>query len=420
MKRLILTIVLASATLLCASANDAAGKRGRTAAVAEESDRDYWAGLAYRIAAPLLSNMSRGELQKNMIPEVSPRWDGRTEKVTYMEAFGRLMAGIAPWLALPDDDTPESAMRSQLREWALKSYANAVDPESPDYLLWKGHDQALVDAAYIAESFMRAPKTFWEPLDEVTKQRYIACFQGLRCINPPYSNWLMFGATVETFLMQVGAEYDALRIYIGVRKVEEWYVGDGLYSDGPNYAQDYYNAYVIQPMYLDIIEELVARKAWRIEPGWGPRALLRMQRYAEILERFISPEGTFPAVGRSITYRMAAFQPLAQLAWRRQLPAALPGGQVRAALTAVMKRMFSVEGNFNEAGFLTLGFAGHQPGITDGYTNNGSVYLTSLVFLPLGLPADDSFWTDAPQDWTAKKAWSGAEFPKDTSLEKRR
>ncbi len=63
----------------------------------------------------------------------------------------------------------------------------------------------------------------------------------------------------------------------------------------------------------------------------------------------------------------------------------MTNGQVRNALTSVMKRMFSVEGNFNKAGYLQLGFAGHQPELADYYTNNGSLYLTSLVFLPLGL-----------------------------------
>jgi hypothetical protein len=81
-----------------------------------------------------------------------------------------------------------------------------------------------------------------------------------------------------------------------------------------------------------------------------------------------------------------------------------------------MKRMFSMEGNFNEKGFLQLGFAGHQPRLADRYTNNGSLYLTSEVFLPLGLPANHSFWTLPAQDWTAKKAWGGADFPKDHAI----
>ena len=50
----------------------------------------------------------------------------------------------------------------------------------------------------------------------------------------------------------------------------------------------------------------------------------------------------------------------------------MSNGQVRSALTAVMNNMFKVEGNFNEKGFLQLGFAGHQPDLSNYYTNNGS------------------------------------------------
>ena len=70
-------------------------------------DRAYWVKLAYTMAAPVLENMANGTLQKNMELELSPTWDNRDKKVAYMECFGRLMAGIAPWLTLPDDDTEE-------------------------------------------------------------------------------------------------------------------------------------------------------------------------------------------------------------------------------------------------------------------------------------------------------------------------
>ena len=155
--------------------------------VKEPTDRELWAGVLYRMAAPVLSNLSEGKLQQNMLVEVSPTWDGRNKKVTYMECFGRLMAGLAPWISLPDDDTAESIQRKQLREWALKSYVQAVDPESPDYLLWRKEGQTLVDAAYIAESFIRGYDALWIPLDSVTKQRYIAEFTQLRRVDPPYT-----------------------------------------------------------------------------------------------------------------------------------------------------------------------------------------------------------------------------------------
>ena len=423
------TLIALTLTLLIAPLGADAKKKKEPA----KTDREIWAETLYQMAAPILSNMAEGKLQQEMTIEkgtleVSPTWDGRDKKVSYMEAFGRLMAGLAPWLSLPDDDTPEGAMRHQLREWALKSYANAVDPDSPDYLGWHSGGQTLVDAAYLVESFHRGWNALWEPLDSLTKARYIHEIQGLRRYDPCYTNWLLFCSMEECFLMKAHAQYDNYRIHNAMNKAEEWYVGDGWYSDGPSFAFDYYNSYVIQPMYLECLEminEVKGNDTWTVR-GLDPstyrtlgskarydEALKRMQKYSVILERLISPEGTYPVFGRSIPYRLAVFQPLAMLAWQHKLPEELSNGQVRSALTAVMKNMFRDSSNFNEGGFLTIGFVGSHPNVADVYTNNGSLYMTTLAFLPLGLPADDPFWTDEPQKWTSKKAWEGDDFPKD-------
>lgn len=382
------------------------------------TDREYWCSQAYKMAQPVLENMAKGELQKNMQLEVSPNWDGRNKKVAYMEAFGRLMAGIAPWLTLPDDDTPEGVQRKQLREWALAAYKNAVDPQSPDYLAWRGHGQALVDAAYVAESFIRGYDALWVPLDEVTKKRYLEEFQQLRRVEPPYTNWFLFSSTIESFLAKAFGtkEYDDFRVMMPIRKVEEWYVGDGWYADGPVFAFDYYTSYVFHAMYLETLKNMIDanQRGTRLEyQKYYDRALKRAQKFAIILERFISPEGTFPVIGRSTPYRLAALQPLALMAWYQKLPGDLSNGQVRAALTQVMHRMFDQQNNYNEGGFLTIGFCGSQPGTADWYTNNGSLYMTSLSFMPLGLPADHDFWTCEAQPWTQVKAWGGQPFPKD-------
>lgn len=378
-------------------------------------DRTYWINLLRDMASPVLDNMAEGNLQKNMLLEVSPNWDGRDKKVAYMETFGRLMAGIAPWLSLPDDESSEGKLRKDLREKALKSYRNAVDPENPDYLLWQGEGQALVDAAYIAQSFLRGYEALWLPLDSLTKQRYIKEFTQLRSIDPPYTNWLLFSSIIESFLAKAGAECDEFRVNTAIRKTDEWYVGDGWYADGPEFSFDYYSSYVFHPMLLETLEAMDdAGKYTRIDYSkYSDRARKRAKKYAIVLERMISPEGTFPVFGRSIPYRMGALQPLAMLAWKEQLPSGLTNAQVRAALTAVMHKMFDGKENFNDAGFLTIGFTGRQPNIADWYTNNGSLYLTSLAFLPLGLPATHPFWTDAPQPWTNLKAWNSEPFPKD-------
>ena len=383
--------------------------------VQNAGDRQYWCTLLYQMAEPVLSNMAKGELQKNMQTEFSPSFDNRNRKVLYMECFGRLMAGLAPWLTLPDDDTVEGQQRKQLKAWALESYKNAVDPESPDYLCWGIGGQNLVDAAYVAESFIRGYDALWQPLDETTKQRYISEFTKLRDIDPPYTNWLLFSSTIESFLAKAGAPYDQYRVNSAIRKTEEWYTGDGWYADGPHFSFDYYSSFVFHPMYLETLQNMIDAKAYtRIHyRNYYKRALKRAQKFSIVLERLISPEGTFPVFGRSIPYRMAAMQPLALMAWKEQLPGGLSNGQMRAALTAVMHRMFDGRENFNEKGYLTIGFCGRQPNVADWYTNNGSLYMTTLAFLPLGLPATHPFWTDAAQPWTNCKAWGGEPFPKD-------
>ena len=418
MKRFILVLVsiCAFSVLLPVEAKKKATK--------QLSDREYWCEQAYKMAQPVLENMAKGELQKNMQTEFSPSFDNRNRKVVYMETFGRLMAGIAPWLALPDSvfgssaaEQKELAQVRQLREWALASYKNSVDPESPDYLCWGVAGQNLVDAAYIAESFIRAYDALWMPLDKVTKERYIKEFKKLRSIEPPYTNWFLFSSTIESFIAKAAGlrEYDDFRVMMTIRKVEEWYVGDGWYADGPVFAFDYYSSYVFHAMYLETLQNMIdARANTRLEyRKYYDRALKRAQKFSIILERFISPEGTFPVIGRSTPYRMAAMQPLALMAWYQTLPRELSNGQVRAALTQVMHRMYDQQQNYNEGGFLTIGFCGHQPETADWYTNNGSLYMTSLSLMPLGLPASHDFWTCKAEPWTQVKAWGGQPFPKD-------
>lgn len=406
-KSIMMTLVLALVPFMGISAKKKA---------VQQSDRQYWCSLAYKMAQPVLENMAKGELQKNMQTEFSPSFDNRNKKVLYMECFGRLMAGVAPWLTLPDDATAEGKQRKQLREWALASYKNAVDPQSPDYLCWGIGGQNLVDAAYIAESFLRAYDTLWKPLDEVTKKRYLAEFAKLRHIDPPYTNWLLFSSTIESFMAKAGGDFDEYRVNSACRKVEEWYVGDGWYADGPVFAFDYYSSYVFHPMYLETLQAMVDAKVnSRLDyQKYYDRELKRCQKYSIVLERFISPEGTFPAFGRSIPYRMATMQPLALMAWYQTLPKDLSNGQVRAALTKVLHRMFDQQNNFNEKGYLSIGFCGNsQKNVADWYTNNGSLYMTTLAFMPLGLPANHPFWTDAAQPWTQVKAWNNQQFPKD-------
>jgi hypothetical protein len=90
--------------------------------------------------------------------------------------------------------------------------------------------------------------------------------------------------------------------------------------------------------------------------------------------------------------------------------------QVRGALTAVIRRTLDAPETFDRDGWLRIGFCGHQPGVGETYISTGSLYLCSVAFLPLGLPAGDPFWADPAAPFTQQRAWSGQPFPIDHAL----
>ena len=380
-----------------------------------KQDRDYWSQLLYKMAFSVVHNLAQETLKKNMPLEVGYDYYLKANKVSYLEAVGRTMAGIAPWLALADDDTKEGEMRKKLRNELLQGLVYAVDPNSPDYLNFRTENQPIVDAAYMAQAFLRAPKALWEPLDPITKNRIIEEFKTLRTRSGAYNNWLLFAGINEAFLLSVGEQPDPARIEFARKKMVEWYDGDGWYSDGPSFSMDYYNSYVIHPMFVDFTKVLLDHKKIKIEEY--ETTLKRMIRFSEFSERMIAPDGSYPPFGRSVTYRTAAFQALAQTALMEQLPDPILPAQVRCGLTAVMHRMFDQCNNFDEKGWLVLGFCGHQPMIADQYTSTGSLYMATLGFLPLGLPPENKFWSDPAADWTSKKAWSSLPIKKDYKVE---
>ncbi len=393
-----------------------AGKLQASAIVSspEIPDREYWLKTMTRIATPLLESLSKGELRKDMPVECKPGLEADRRTVTYLEAFGRLMTGMAPWLELGADDTAEGQLRKKFINLAQASMKMAVDPQSPDFMNFNHGGQPLVDSAFLAHAILRAPNVLWKQLDQTTRQQLVAAMKSSRVITPGYNNWLLFSAMVEAFLLFAGEQHDELRMDLAIRKHIEWYKGDGLYGDGPDFHWDYYNSFVIQPMLVDVLQELM-KHGKKYEKTYET-VQKRAKRYAAVQEKLISPEGTFPAIGRSLPYRFGAFQLLAQISLQHQLPNELKPAQVRCALTAVIKRMIEAPGVFDPNSWLTIGFCGHQPNIGESYISTGSLYLCSVGLLPLGLRPDDPFWADAPLDWTSRKIWGGQDFPADHAI----
>ncbi|MFB9210641.1 DUF2264 domain-containing protein [Echinicola jeungdonensis] len=376
--------------------------------------RKYYIEVMTKIADPVLKALSENQLKAKMPVEVAPNAYGGRDQVTYLEAFGRLLSGMAPWLELGPDETVEGHLREKYIQLALKCIHNATDPGSPDFMNFTQLGQPLVDAAFFAHALLRAPNQLWERLEPETQENVIDALKSSRVISPYYSNWLLFSGMVEAALLKFDGKADHVRMAYGLNKHKEWYLGDGMYGDGPDFHWDYYNSFVIQPMLLDISKVL---KEKGNDMGKDHDLFLkRAKRYAEIQERLISPEGTYPVIGRSMAYRFGAFQLLSQVALWEELPQEISPAQVREALEAVIKKHMEAEDMFDEEGWLTLGFYGHQREIAEPYISTGSLYLCAEVFLVLGIPADGEFWAAPAQPWTQKKIWSGGEANIDKAL----
>jgi hypothetical protein len=383
------------------------------------NDRKLWLDYLDKIARPVIMNLAQDRLKEKMPVELSKTVDNKESRTqaSYLEAFGRTLNGISAWLDLEGGTEAEIKLRNLYRQWTLKAIANAVNPSSKDYLKWTG-GQPLVDASFFAFGLVRSP-WLWNHLDTAVKLQVVAALKQSRATIPAYSNWTLFSAMIEAFFCKYGYEYDPVRIEYAVREFSQhWYIGDGTFSDGMQYHDDYYNSYVIQP-YLATVVSIVNAKA-KTYSWFSDRLDKITKRYAEIQERAINMDGTFSVTGRSITYRTGAFHHLADISLRKQLPASLPPTQVRSALTAVIKKVFDAPNTFTKDGWLNLGLYGYQPDLADSYINTGSEYLCTAVFLPLGLPETDEFWSSPSIPWTSVKVWSGQNtVPADHALDLR-
>ncbi|MEO6355527.1 MAG: DUF2264 domain-containing protein [Ferruginibacter sp.] len=379
-------------------------------------DRKIWLSDLDKIARPVLTNLANNTLKEKMPVVLSEKVDNKNARMeaAYLEAFGRTLAGIAPWLQLEEGNAEEKKLRNEYRGLAAKALANAVNPAAKDYLLFTG-TQSLVDASFLSLALIRCP-WLWQQADAATRHNIQAAFLSTRNTIPYYNNWLLFSAMIETFFCNYQLPYDKMRIDYAVKEfANHWYTGDGLFADGMQFHLDYYNSYVIQP-YLQCIVDIINKKDSSFKL-FAPTLDKICKRYAVIQERMINTDGSFPVTGRSITYRGGAFHHLANMAFTKQLPHELKPEQVRCALTAVIKKTMEAPATFNEKGCLNIGLYGSQPGLAEGYINTGSEYLCTQIFLPLGLPATDDFWSKPAEPWTSVKIWSGQDVPADHAVD---
>ena len=375
-------------------------------------DRIFWVSTLQKIAFPVLNNLSKGSLRKTM-PFESNTSEG--QKFAYLEAFARVFNGIAPWLELGADTSEEGKVREKYIRLTLQCIRNAVSTNSNDYIFVVEPKQSLVDVALFAQGLLRAKNQIWLNLPMDVQARIIRELKNTRIIAPYENHWLLYTSMIEAALLEFTGECDMERLTYAVSKFrDEFYVGDAIYSNGTDFEVGYFNSLVIHPMLNDILG--VMRKYGLRDGEFLDVQLMRSSRLSSQLERIISPEGTYPLLGKALSYRCGVFHLLSQAALLKVLPRNISPAQVRSALTKVIQRQFTGNQNFNSEGWLICGFNSSQMEICEDNINTGSLYACCAIFAALGLKANDVFWTAPSEEWSSQKAWNGHQIQPDQSI----
>jgi len=306
------------------------------------------------------------------------------DSIADLECFARIFAGTSPWLSLNND---KLQILSKFDQLVLA-----------DNVFTK--EQSIVECAYICYGFLITKNVLWKKLTENTRLQFVTILRSVRKLMKHYHtkyNWYLFHGIIEAFLKSINQVYDDVLIGNMADAVEKWYCGDGFYKDGEKgFRMDYYNSYVIHPFYIEILKVY--------NPTMVEKAFERCIRYTEFLERIVSPDGSYPPLGRSITYRFGAFHALSYCIYNQRISTQHTYPQIERLLTNVLKRIIT-SSIFNADGILELGFTGSQPEIADSYSTWGSCYLTTLGFLPLGLDKTHEFWLESSQLYSQELAW---------------
>ncbi|MDX3776202.1 DUF2264 domain-containing protein [Streptomyces europaeiscabiei] len=256
--------------------------------------------------------------------------------------------------------------------------------------------QPLVEAASIAFALRITREVLWDRLDDGVRQRTAAWLADALTAEPWPCNWELFPVTVGGFLEEIGHEPELSRRVIDQRldRIEQWYLGDGWYTDGDGRKFDYYNGwamhlYPVLHAWLANDERLIAR--------YGDRLSAHLADYA----RLFGGDGAPLHQGRSLTYRFATTVPLWLGALTGRTP--LSPGETRRLASGALK-YFLDRGAVDDRGLLSLGWHGPDPAVLQGYSGPASPYWASKGFLGLLLPPDHEVWTATEEPGPVERA----------------
>lgn len=304
--------------------------------------------------------------------------DGSSSPVDRLEGFARTFLLAALRIAGAPAHTGSEA--AHWREALRRGVAGRLWPRLSD------HSQPTVEAAAVAIGLHVARPQLWEPLDDATKAGICAWFDdaaGTWCAD---NNHVLLGATLAAFTTSVGFRDRRALVENTLDRMEDWYRGDGWYTDGDGRRFDHYNAYAFH-WYPFFIARMLGTRLDDRRAEYRKRLGAFLVGYQHLFSR----DGAPVLMGRSLIYRWGVTAPFWMARWEGV--DALPLSRMRRIASGAL-RHFTDQGVLDD-GILSLGWrAAPAADIVQSYSGSGSPYWASKGFLGLLLAPDDAIWTD--------------------------
>jgi hypothetical protein len=345
----------------------------RAAAENPLRSRDDVARLLRDLVAPLIAHFTPGRAGIRLGANLP--WYG--EPAASLEGFARPLWGLVP-----------AAMGGKWCPWWplwREGLIHGTDPVHPEFWGWPAdRDQRCVELPILALGAALAPAELWTPLSATERERALAWFARINDVELVDNNWLFFRVLTQLALRRLGAAWSRERLAADLRRLDQFYLGDGWYADGEQRRGDYYVAMAFHTYGL-----IFARLADETESGWTEKFRARAHRFAADFQHWFAADGEAIPFGRSLTYRTAQGAFWGALAFADE--AALPWPIVKGFYLRHL-RWWMRQPIFSETGVLSVGYRYPNLLMAENYNGPGSPYWAFKIFLPLALGAEHPFW----------------------------
>jgi hypothetical protein len=309
-----------------------------------------------------------------------------------LEGFSRPLWGLVPFVA----------GGGKFDHWDLyhKGLTNGTDPSHPEY--WgdtQDLEQRLVEFAAVGFALAYIPEHFFDPLPEQAKHNVVTYLVAASNRRYPLTNWKWFHVLLTLGLKRIGAAYDHSITEKNLDDMEEYYLRDGWYGDGPDkHAIDYYNPWAFhfyQLMYMKMC------------PEDTKRCQIYRERLAKFVQEFIhwfSDDGAALPFGRSLVYKFACGSFWGALAFSEE--SILPWGVVKGLYLRHLRWWAKQPFSRMNSGLMSLGFSYPNAIVCERYNSPQSPYWGTKIFFPLLLPDSHPFWqaTELPLERASLQA----------------